>query len=176
MDERDAIAAEEILRFALFKEVYRAKKKTKTKKRRLNGVARSGSRADGSETEGDESEEDEEDETDEEEEAALAGGERRMPMPGSASKPGRRGTSARASSVATSMATGTGAGTANDDSGIGMNTTLRSTQAGTSPAKPTQASSTRDGDADMDEETQEEERAAAGPAPAAMSGPVDPAR
>lgn len=55
-----------------------------------------------------------------------------------------------------------------------MNTTLRSTTAGTSPMRPTQASSTQ-GDADMDDETQEEP--AAGPSSTfAADGPVDPAR
>lgn len=178
VQEMDAIAAEEILRFALFKEVMRTKRKS-NKKRKLNGVARrSGSRADGSETEGDETEdgEDEEDATDDEEEEAAA--EKRMPMPAgkgatSPVKPGRRGTSARASSVGTTTATGT----AVDDSGVGMNATFRSDAAAaalkgiSSPPGPTPT-----GDATMDDEETQEEHPVAGPSGTHRPTEIDAAR
>lgn len=165
VNELDAIAAEEILRFALFKEVVRAKSKSKkNKKRKINGTqaTRHGSANSDSE-EGETEEEEEEGDAEEEEEETQEAANKRMPMPGTGkqqpsapsrsagpSSSGGAGTAPRGSSVAT--------GGIADDSGIGMNTTIRSETNGvltSSPARrgPAPPSSTQggDGDADMEE-------------------------
>lgn len=69
MDERDAMAAEEILRFALFKEVLRPERR---KRRKLNN----GIHADGDSEDGEGEEEDEEEEPLEERGEAVTEGER----------------------------------------------------------------------------------------------------
>jgi DNA replication licensing factor MCM3 len=164
VNEIDAIAAEEILRFALFKEVMRAKSKKskKNKKRKINGTqtTRNGSHdSDSSDAEGSEDGTDAE----EEEEEAEAAANKRMEMPTSAKKqpngryPSRGTTADRSTSVAT--------GTQGDDSGVGMNTTILRSEASPAPgeaarrrATPLRDSSTQpEGDATMDDDTQEQE-------------------
>lgn len=78
MEERDAEAAEEILRFALFKEVVKAPRNTKRRR------TAAGSRSPASDEESDDGAGDlgEGDEEEEEDEVAAAK-EKRMPMPGS---------------------------------------------------------------------------------------------
>lgn len=190
VNEMDAIAAEEILRFALFKEVVRAKSKRgkKNKKRKINGTraSRNGSHdSDSSDAEGSEEDTGEEEEEAAEEEAAN----KRMEMPTSAKKQPNGRYTMRGSTADRSTSVATGA--IEDDSGVGMNTTILRSEASPAPgdaaarrATSLRASSTQpDGDAAMDEDTQELEgqtQAVAGPssAAAAATGPmeVDPAR
>ena len=103
VDQRDAVAAEEILRFALFKEVMRASKPGK--RRKLNSR--------GGDVSGDEDASGNEDE-DEDEDQQPAADAKRMPMPKEHS-PTRRQPRRRASSMAADDSTVV------DDSGIGMN-------------------------------------------------------
>ena len=182
----DAIAAEEILRFALFKEVMRAKSKKskKHKKRKINGTqtTRNGSHdSDSSDAESEDGTD--ADEEEEAEEAAAAN--KRMEMPSSAKKqqqpngryPSRGMTADRSTSVVT--------GTAGDDSGVGMNTTVMRSEASPGPGEamrrptPLRDSSTQpDGDATMDDDTQEVDagtQAVNGHAESAPQG-LDPAR
>lgn len=90
---RDAVAAEEILRFALFKEVARAEKAGRPTKRRKTKGSRAGSRVDS-----DESEEEEQASEEEEEEEAVVE-DKRMPSP---VKSGRAGSRYGTRSTATS--------------------------------------------------------------------------
>lgn len=119
VNEQDAMAAEEILRFALFKEVVRAKSKSrKNKKRKLDGVraTRSGSASD-SEASGSDEEEDE-DEDEQSETEAEAAASKRMPMP----------EKDRAARYAKRAGTDSVVGTQVDDSGVQMGDTTRGSQ------------------------------------------------
>lgn len=191
VNETDAIAAEEILRFALFKEVMRAKSKRgskKNKKRKINGTqaSRNGSHdSDSSDAEGSEDSTDDEEEA--QEEAALAGGEKRMEMPASAQKQpnGRyatRGTSTATATGPADRSTSVATGAIEDDSGVGMNTTILSPGAaaeGVRRATRLRSSSSQPADATMasaEEEEEDTQDLDAGPAPAVDAGGIDPAR
>lgn len=100
VEERDAVAAESILRFALFKEVLKINKKGKVKRRKLNTSKASSAESD--ESDADSSDEDEE----EEEEESAAGTSKRMEMPDGQAMPKRYSTRS--------------GGNAADDSGINL--------------------------------------------------------
>lgn len=177
VEEEDAIAAEEILRFALFKEVVKAKKNRKNKKRRLaNGVraTRSGD-ATGSEDEG---ETEAEGETDFENDDDMDEHEqnKRMEMPAGRQSPAAAAAAAargKGDAVPSSSATGRASsvvapGTMAEDSGIEMNNTtiaadktmLPSSSLPPTPARPTG----RSDDADMGtQQDKTQERAATAP-------------
>ncbi|KAL7005953.1 MCM DNA helicase complex subunit [Cystobasidiomycetes sp. EMM_F5] len=160
--EKDAVAAEEILRFALFKEVVRVSKSKKNKKRKLNGLrsTRSGSGSEESESE-DEGAQDTEDEED-----AAATASKRMDMPGeNAGKP------ARASPRSTARQSSVASGADRDDSGVGINSTRNISVLDTQVTSPRHTASEA-GDTGIDEtmdETQEETQEV-------FSGQLAPAR
>lgn len=144
--ERDAVAAEEILRFALFKEVVRVSKSKKNKKRKLNG-ARSTRSASRSEDSGSETEQGEDIE---EEEEAVAAATKRMDMPAGKASPGR------ASSVFS-------AGAGDSTSRLGDTTMMDQTQR-TSPRRSQSVTgeSTLVGEDETQDETQQETQPAVG--------------
>lgn len=106
VEERDAVAAESILRFALFKEVVKISKKGKVKRRKLN-TSKASAAAESNESDEDSSE-DEDDEEEEGEEVAGGVSSKRMPMPDGQQVGPKR------------YSTRSGNTTAADDSGINM--------------------------------------------------------